>query len=129
MFIFKKKQSNHVCSIIFFKQLLRSTYEECKDAFNNAEDVKVCPRSKEEWDIAARRKNCSKQAVLAEGKNFTIKKKQLEYHCLINAFRNKFLEVCEPAKTIFGNARTCVFFNSLWILEMCCRNKLSIRSG
>lgn len=107
---------------------MRSTYEECKDAINNAEDVKVCPRSKEEWDIAARRKNCSKQAVLAEGKNFTIKKK-LEYHCLINAFRNKFLEVCEPAKTIFGNARTCVFFYSLWIMEMCCLNKLSIRSG
>lgn len=86
--------------------MLRSTNEECKDAFNNAEDVKVCPRSKEEWDIAARRKSCSKQAVLAEGKNCTIHEKQLEYHCLINAFRNKLLEVCKAAKTIFGNAET-----------------------
>lgn len=91
------------------KQLLRSTYEECKEAINNAEYVKFCPRSKEEWEIAARRKNCSKQAVLAEGKNCTIHKKQLEYHCLINAFRNKFVEVCEAAKTIFGNAETCLF--------------------
>lgn len=82
--------------------LLRSGYEECKDAINNAEDVKLCPTSKEEWDIAARRKNCSKQAALAEGKNCTIHKKPLEYHCLINAFRTKFLEVCEAEKTIFG---------------------------
>lgn len=96
--------------LIFQFHLLRSTNEECKDAFNNAEDVKVCPRSKEEWDIAARRKNCSKQAVLAEGKKCTIKKKQLEYHCLINAFRNKLLEVCEPAKTIFGH---CAEYNEL----------------
>lgn len=89
--------------------MLRSGYEECKDAINNAEDVKLCPTSKEEWDIAARRKNCSKQAALAEGKNCTIHKKQPEYHCLINAFRTKFLEVCEAEKTIFGNAGTCFF--------------------
>lgn len=109
------------------KQLLRSAYEECKEAINNAEEVKVCPRSKEEWDIAARRKNCSKQAVLAEEKNCTIHEKQLKYHCLINAFRNKLLEVCEAAKTIFGNAGT-FFIYSLWIMKMCCLNKLSIRS-
>lgn len=107
--------------------MLRSVYEDCKEANKNAEDVESCPTSKEEWDIAARRKNCSNQAVLAEEKNCTIHKKQLEYHCLINAFRNKFLEVCEAAKTIFGNAGT--FFYSLWIMKMCCLNKLSIRSG
>lgn len=82
--------------------ILRCAYEECKEAINNAEDVKVCPTSKEEWDIAARKKNCSKHAALAEEKNCTIHSKQLEYHCLINAFRNKSLEVCEAAKTIFG---------------------------
>lgn len=96
--------------LIFQFHLLRSTYEECKEAINNAEEVKVCPRSKEEWDIAARRKNCSKQAVLAEGKNCTIHEKQLEYHCLINAFRNKLLEVCEAAKTMFGH---CAEYNEL----------------
>lgn len=95
--------------------MLRSGYEECKDAINNAKDVKLCPTSKEEWDIAARRKNCSKQAALAEGKNCTIHKKEPpEYHCLINAFRTKFLEVCEAAKTIFGNAGTCFFFKFLY---------------
>lgn len=96
--------------LIFQFHLLRSAYEECKEAINNAEEVKVCPRSKEEWDIAARRKNCSKQAVLAEEKNCTIHEKQLEYHCLINAFRNKLLEVCEAAKTIFGH---CAEYNEL----------------
>eukprot|EP00105_Crassostrea_gigas_P042907 XP_019927055.1 PREDICTED: uncharacterized protein LOC105338436 [Crassostrea gigas] len=107
-FFFHEPASLVVLIIQF--HLLRSTYEECKEAINNAEDVKVCPRSKEEWDIAARRKNCSKQAVLAEGKNCTIQSKQLDYHCLINAFRNKFLEVCEPAKTIFGH---CAEYNEL----------------
>lgn len=89
--------------------MFRSAYEECKEAINNAEDVKLCPTSKEEWNIAARRKNCSKQAAIAGGKNCTIHIKQPEYHCLINAFRTKFLEVCEAAKTMFGNAGTWVF--------------------
>lgn len=71
--------------------------------------MKSCPTSKEEWDIAARKKNCRKQAALAEEKNCRVHSKQLEYHCLINAFRNKSLEVCEAAKTIFGEAGTSYF--------------------
>lgn len=92
---------------------MRSAYEECKESINKAEAVKVCPMSKEEWDIAARRKNCRKQAVLAEGKNCTIQTRQSKYHCLINAFRNKFIEVCEAEKTIFGNAGTFLMENSM----------------
>lgn len=89
--------------------------------------MKSCPTSKEEWDIAARKKNCRKQAALAEEKNCRVHSKQLEYHCLINAFRNKSLEVLEAAKTIFGNAGTSYFNFFYW--RLCCLYKLFIRIG
>lgn len=88
--------------------LLRGADEDCMDAVYNAKVVKSCPTSKVEWDIAARRKNCSKLAAEAERKNCTINEKQPEYHCLINALRNKLLEVCASGKTIFGY---CTEFN------------------
>lgn len=88
--------------------LPRGANEDCMDAVNNAEIVESCPTSKKEWDIASRRKNCSKLAAEAERKNCTMNEKQPEYHCLINALRNKLLEVCGPGKTIFGY---CTEFN------------------
>lgn len=88
--------------------LPRGADEDCMDAVNNAEVVESCPTSKVEWDIAARRKNCSKLAAEAESKNCTMDEKQPEYHCLINALRNKFLEVCAAVKIIFGH---CTEFN------------------
>lgn len=88
--------------------LARGANEDCIYAFINAEVVESCPTSKKEWDIAARRKNCSKLAAEAERKNCTMNEKQPEYHCLINALRNKFLEVCAAGKFIFGY---CAEFN------------------
>lgn len=71
------------------------------------EVVESCPTSKQEWEIAARRKNCSKLvAAEAERKNCIINEKQPKYHCLINAFRNKFLEVCVAEKIMLGNVYT-----------------------
>lgn len=49
------------------------------------------------------KKNCRALAAEGEGKICTENKKQPEYHCLINPFRNKYLEVCVVAKIIFGN--------------------------
>lgn len=46
-------------------------------------------------------------AAEAERKNCIINEKQPEYHCLINAFRDKFLEVCVAEKFMFGNVWTC----------------------
>uniref|UniRef100_A0A8W8NZU8 Uncharacterized protein n=1 Tax=Magallana gigas TaxID=29159 RepID=A0A8W8NZU8_MAGGI len=88
--------------------LPRVANEDCMDAVYNAEVVESCPTSKVEWDIAARRKNCSKLAAEAKRKNCTMNENQPEYHCLINALRNKLLEVCAPGKTIFGY---CTEFN------------------
>lgn len=108
--LIEKKPKINIFVLNFLQQLPFSVNEGCQDAVNDVKIVTSCPTSKEEWDIAARRKNCSKQAALAEGKNCTIHKKPPEYHCLINAFRTKFLEVCEAEKTIFGNAGTWFFF-------------------
>lgn len=88
--------------------LPRGANEDCMDAVNNVEVVKSCPTSKKEWDIAARRKNCSKLAAEGERKNCVMNEKQPEYHCLINALRNKLLEVCVAGKIIFGY---CAEFN------------------
>lgn len=89
-------------------QLPRGADEDCMDAVINMEVVESCPTSKKEWDIAARRKNCSKLAAEAERKNCIMNEKQPEYHCLINALRNKLLEVCAAGKIIFGY---CAEFN------------------
>lgn len=88
--------------------LPRGADEDCMDAVYNADVVESCPTSKVEWDIAARRKNCSKLAAEAERKNCTMDEKQPEYHCLINALRNKLFEVCAAVKIIFGY---CTEFN------------------
>lgn len=104
--ISKKGHTNiiHVFVLNSLKQLARSrgANEDCIYAVINAEVVESFPTSKQKWDIAARSKNCSKLAAEAERKNCTMNEKQPEYHCLINALRNKFLEVCAAGKLIFG---------------------------
>lgn len=91
--------------------MLRGANEDCKEVVYYAEVVESCPTSKFEWEIAARRKKCREVAAEAERKNCTINKKQPEYHCLINALRNKLLEVCVAEKYIFGNFLTVFIFN------------------
>lgn len=94
--------------VIIQIHLLRGANEDCKEVVYNAEVVESCPTSKEEWEIAARRKKCRELAAEAERKNCTMNEKQPEYHCLINALRNKLLEVCVAEKLIFGH---CAEFN------------------
>lgn len=76
----------------------------CQEAVDNAESVRSCPTSKEECEIAARKKNCSK---IASQQNCSSAEKFL-YHCVLNSYRNETLEVCAPSRIIFGH---CVEFN------------------
>lgn len=78
----------------------------CQEAVDNAESVGSCPTSKEEWEIAARKKNCSK---IASKQNCSSVEK-FQYHCVINGMRNTLVEVCAPTRIIFGY---CVEFNVL----------------
>lgn len=64
--------------------------------------VTICPTSKEEWDSAALKKNCSQFVALDTNEE------RYEYHCVINAFLNATLEVCAPEKSMFGY---CTEFN------------------
>lgn len=78
----------------------------CQEAVKSAESVRSCPMSKKEWEIAARKKNCSK---IASQQNCSSAEK-FQYHCVINGYRNETLEVCAPLRMIFGH---CVEFNRL----------------
>lgn len=85
------------------QQLPLSANEVCQKAVNDVKIVTSCPKSKEEWDIAALKKNCSKLAAVAKTENCTIKEKQPEYHCVFDSLRNKLLENCADKRIIFGN--------------------------
>lgn len=95
----------HISWVFLQIQLVKSEIRYCPEAVASAEIVSSCPDSKEAWDIAALRKNCSGMA--AQQKCTTVEK--FKYHCVINGFRNKFVEVCAPKRIIFGH---CVEFNA-----------------
>lgn len=101
------------------QQLPLGVNEGCKDA-NDVKVVASCPKSKEEWDIAARIKNCSKLAAVAKTKNCTIKEKQPEYHCVFNSLRNNLFEVCADKKIIFGNIYILFCFFILKVIIQIC---------
>nr|XP_034327362.1 uncharacterized protein LOC105340785 [Crassostrea gigas]XP_034327363.1 uncharacterized protein LOC105340785 [Crassostrea gigas] len=76
----------------------------CKEAVNSVEIVTACPTSKTEWEIAARKKNCERIASRQKCDSL----ERFKYHCVINGFRNKMVEVCAPLRIIFGH---CTEFN------------------
>lgn len=82
--------------------MLTGDQEKCRKNFHSVEVVAYCPTTKNEFDIAARRKNCPKLHFTAD-KMCMSGKKPYVYHCVINEFRNETLEVCAQAKFIFGN--------------------------
>lgn len=106
----KKNRKINIFVLNFLQQLPLSVNEGCQKAVNDVKIVTSCPKSKEEWDIAALKKNCSKLAAVAKTENCTIKEKQPEYHCVFNSLRNKLLEVCADRRIIFGNTYI-LFFN------------------
>ncbi|XP_052704074.1 uncharacterized protein LOC128180198 isoform X3 [Crassostrea angulata] len=69
----------------------------CKEAVNSVEIVTACPTSKTEWEIAARKKNCERIASRQKCDS----RERFKYHCVINGFRNKMVEVCAPLRIIF----------------------------
>lgn len=90
-----------------------------------------CPTSKKEWDIAARKKNCSK--IASHQKCSSVEK--FQYHCVLNGYRNETLEVCAPSRVIFGisfiySKFLCSFyvylFTSMQFYSMFSSFKLSI---
>eukprot|EP00105_Crassostrea_gigas_P040641 XP_019924789.1 PREDICTED: uncharacterized protein LOC109619361 [Crassostrea gigas] len=61
--------------------------------------VQKCPANQTEWDKAARRKDCSE---IQKYDNCA----KVEYHCLVNEFRNETIEVCTSLEALYkGIAR------------------------
>lgn len=93
--------------VLLILQFSTNGFELCNEAINDIKIVESCPTSKEKRDKAAIKKNCT---GLAELRNCTNAKNQLQYHCVINAYMNETLEVCAPTRFIFG---FCTEFNDV----------------
>lgn len=76
----------------------------CQEAVDSLEIVTSCPTSKIDWEIAAGKKNCGKKASRQNCDSL----ERFKYHCVINGFRNKLVEVCAPSRIIFGKAKYIV---------------------
>lgn len=90
------------CFIYFFQKLQkvsRCTENVDMKDISSVTIALYCPTTKEEWDSAAKRKKCGK---FSAKENFTADGKQQEYHCVINPFLNKTLEVCAEPKILLG---------------------------
>lgn len=90
--------------VFLLKQGCISALRYCPEAVASVEVVTHCPTSKQEQNIAANRKNCSKLATSQNCTSF----EDFVYHCTINSYRNATLEVCAPTRTILGH---CTEFN------------------
>nr|XP_022290633.1 uncharacterized protein LOC111102257 isoform X1 [Crassostrea virginica] len=72
----------------------------CKASLATVSVVNRCPRTEEEWTTAAARKNCG---------NIKHNCVFIQYHCVMNTWRNKTIEVCAQSKNIIGNV--CAEYN------------------
>ncbi|XP_062618039.1 reticulocyte-binding protein homolog 2a-like isoform X2 [Saccostrea cucullata] len=62
--------------------------EACPPSFDSHSFISKCPTSRNGWKERALLKNCSAFPQTC--------KRPLEYHCLLNAYRNRSVEVCAP---------------------------------
>lgn len=102
----------------FLQQLITNQDRYCQEAVKSVENVEFCPTSKTEWDRAATKKNCSR---IAPQQN-CVSAEKFKYHCVINGYRNKLVEVCAPARIIFGSILVHLlifkYFYHIFLLEL-----------
>lgn len=60
------------------------------------EKVSSCPTTRQEWELAERKKNCGAQKIES---NIT-----LIYHCLLNHWRDTVYELCGERKVLIGHS-------------------------
>lgn len=94
----------YVVLLVLSVQSCNSVEKYCQEAVKSITKVDICPKSKEEWDKAASKKNCR---VMAEMQNCT-NTELFVYHCVIDQFRKETLELCAPKTIIRGR---CPDFN------------------
>lgn len=92
---------DHECILFHFELKLCSSLEKyCQEAVKSITKVDICPTSKEEWDKAASKKNCSVMAAMQNCANT----ESFLYYCVIDRFQKETLELCAPKTIIRGNA-------------------------
>lgn len=72
-----------------------SSEQICSKSAETVCRVQKCPANQTEWDKAARRKDCSE---IQKYNNCA----KVEYHCLVNEFRNETIEVCTVLRHLQG---------------------------
>lgn len=90
-------------------QLCSSLEKYCQEAVKSMKKVDICPTSKEEWDKAESKKNCS---VIAAMQNCTNTESFL-YYCVIDRFRKETLELCAPKTIIRGHCPEFDYFSGI----------------
>lgn len=74
----------------------------CTESVVTVRYVTRCPEDRLSWKKAAQKINCESikqncsQTFRSKGRHI------FQYHCVINAWMNAFVEVCAPNRTIFG---------------------------
>ena len=81
--------------------------ENCLESLNTLKIVPRCPANRTEWEREAKIKNCS----TIHGKNGCQK---VEYHCLVNNYRNETIEICSTPRIIQGLYILCI--NDIFLL-------------
>lgn len=90
-------------------QLCSSLEIYCQEAVKSIKKVDICPTSKEEWDKAESKKNCS---VIAALQNCTNTESFL-YYCVIDRVRKETLELCAPKTIIRGHCPEFDYFSGI----------------
>ncbi|XP_061186894.1 uncharacterized protein LOC133195024 [Saccostrea echinata] len=72
----------------------------CEYSSQTVEPTKLCPSTQNEYNAAAKRKNCN---------TFKHNCTSFQYHCVLNEWMTGLVEVCAPSKFIFGEQ--CTEFN------------------
>ena len=88
-----------VCELahsFFHLQITEASTYSCAISKQTVRNVTKCPETEDEWEVAAKKKNCS---ALAHNCNDPDK---LVYHCVVNPYVNETLEVCAIRKNIIG---------------------------
>lgn len=107
-----KERSRYSC-LFYLLKLCRFANSKCSEAIESVVSVTSCPKSKEEWESAAKIKNCSITAAQQTCTNAD----EFVYHCVIDGFQKETLEVCAPRKLIHGNILTYILYKMLNFLN------------
>nr|XP_034328503.1 uncharacterized protein LOC105347856 [Crassostrea gigas] len=118
----------------------------CSESIATPHVVQKCPMNREEWERASQKKKCSEIQKYDNCRN-------VEYHCLVNEFRNETIEVCtdpwylqgycpiylengvknDYTKMCMNNAYPCNCSNQYRSTEaykwQCCFNVKNVSSG